>query len=64
MTQNMVEGNDVLLTGFGAFDVRRTPQRTARNLRTMETVAIPERYRIVFCPSRQLLDSLNAEDEA
>ncbi len=59
ITEHLADGDGISISGFGALTVRLTPERTARNPRTMEKVVIPECNRIVFRPSPKLLEKVN-----
>ena len=52
-------GEDVRVTGFASFNVRKRKARIARNPRTGETVNIPQRKALTFKASKQLLLSTN-----
>jgi len=43
---------------IGTFEVKTRPARTARNPKTGEPVAVPEKYVVKFKPSKPLTDSV------
>lgn len=55
----LVEGGKVSLAGFGNFEVRHRPARTARNPQTGEAVAVAARKAPAFKPSKTLKDAVN-----
>lgn len=50
----LAEHENIEIRGFGTFKVRRRKSRVARNPRTGERVAVPERVVPVFKPSKDL----------
>jgi integration host factor subunit alpha len=51
---SLVQGQDVKLSGFGNFNVRRKAPRPGRNPRTGETIPIKARQVVTFHPSLKL----------
>jgi nucleoid DNA-binding protein len=49
------KGDDVVIQKFGAFRIRTAKARTARNPRTGEKLNVPERKKVVFKASKDLL---------
>ena len=47
----LAEGEDVRLSGFGAFRVVQRAERQARNPKTGEAATVPERTTVVLRPS-------------
>ena len=45
---------DVSISGFGTFRVKRTKARTGRNPKTGETIQIPAKKKITFRASKEL----------
>lgn len=45
---------DVAISGFGTFKVKRTKARTGRNPKTGETIQIPAKKKIAFRASKEL----------
>ena len=58
MTQELVKGNRVQLSGFGIFEVRDREARTGRNPITGETVQIPATKVPAFKASKNLKDRI------
>ncbi len=53
------EGEKVVLSGFGTFEVRTRAARTGRNPRTGEDITIPEQKTPAFKAGKMLKDSVN-----
>ena len=58
ITNQLVEGQDVKISGFGNFEVRTKVARPGRNPRTGETVTIPSRRVVTFRTSGALKEKL------
>lgn len=54
MTERLVDGHDVRISGFGNFQVRTKAPRPGRNPRTGDPVAIQERRVVTFHASQKL----------
>lgn len=54
VSDNLAEGENIEIRGFGSFKVVNRRERTARNPRTGEKVQIPSRLVPAFKPSRCL----------
>lgn len=52
MTQSLLSGEDVKLTGFGAFKIRNRAARMGRNPHTHEPLLIKGHKVVVFLPIR------------
>lgn len=52
ITSCLVQGEDVMLTGFGRFEVRLKGERVGRNPKTGEPATITSRRSIVFRASK------------
>ena len=52
MTQTVLEGKTVKLTGFGTFEVRKRADRVGRNPKTNEPLLIKSHRVVVFRPTR------------
>ena len=61
MTERLVDGHDVRITGFGNFQVRTKAPRPGRNPRTGETVAIGERRVVTFHASQKLKAQIQSQ---
>lgn len=59
VSRKIYEKEKIQFSGFGKFEVRRSPERKGRNLYSGEPLLIPERHKVFFKPSKQLLDNLN-----
>lgn len=59
VTEALVEGDKVSLVGFGTFEVRNRPARTARNPRTGEEIKVKASKAPVFKAGKGLKDSVN-----
>lgn len=57
--ENLKAGEKVQVTGFGTFEVRKRPERTAKNPRTGETVKVEASVSPAFKASKALKDSIN-----
>lgn len=64
ITDTLTKGENVKLSSFGSFIVRRKNQRIGRNPRTGIEVAISPRRVVVFKPSAILKQEINARDRA
>jgi integration host factor subunit alpha len=58
---SLVQGNDVKLSGFGNFNVRRKAPRPGRNPRTGESIPIKARQVVTFHPSLKLKAMVQGE---
>jgi integration host factor subunit alpha len=61
IASTLSRGEDVKLSCFGSFRVRRTPQRPGRNPKTLAPVTIPARKVVVFRPSNVLKGRLSSK---
>lgn len=62
ITDSLLQGTDVKLSGFGNFQIRKKAARPGRNPRTGEVIPIEERHVVTFHPSVKLKDSLQMSD--
>ena len=60
----LVKGDKVQLIGFGTFDVKKRPARTARNPRTGEEIKIKATKAPVFKAGKALKDKVNTKKKA
>ncbi len=58
LTERLVSGDDVKITGFGNFQIRSKSSRPGRNPRTGEPVAIEARRVVTFHASPKLKDQV------
>ena len=56
----LVEGQDVKISGFGNFEIRSKAGRPGRNPRTGEPVPIPPKRVVTFKASAMLKDQINS----
>lgn len=59
ITDALVEGDKVSLTGFGTFEVRERAERQGHNPQTGEPMTIPARLAPVFKAGKPLKDAVN-----
>jgi len=59
ITQSLVKGEKVQLSGFGIFEVKDREARVGRNPRTKETIEIPATRTPVFKASKALKDTVS-----
>lgn len=55
----LLYGNTVRISGFGRFEVVHRRARRGRNPSTGQRIEIAPRRRLIFRPSRRLIDALN-----
>lgn len=60
ITDSLVEGTDVKISGFGNFQIRTKAPRPGRNPRTGEPVAIEARRVVTFHASPKLKEQVQA----
>lgn len=58
---NMADGNNVYLRGFGSFVVKTRKAKTARNISKNTSIKIPAHTVPTFKPSRVFLDQVKKE---
>ena len=58
ITDGLIQGNDVKISGFGNFQIRTKAPRPGRNPRTGEPVAIGARRVVTFHASPKLKDQV------
>ena len=59
ITAALAEGDEVRLVGFGTFEVKERPARTARNPRTGEEIQIEASKAPAFKVGKALKDAVN-----
>ncbi|MDX2470701.1 MAG: integration host factor subunit alpha [SAR324 cluster bacterium] len=59
MKDTLEEGEEVMISGFGQFKVRRKNPRMGRNPKTKESYEISERTVVTFYPSKVFRKELN-----
>ena len=60
ITEQLVAGTDVKISGFGNFQIRTKAPRPGRNPRTGEPVPIPPKRVVTFKASAMLKEQINA----
>ena len=61
MKETMADGEDLLISGFGKFQVRQKNARLGRNPQTKENLMLRARKVLVFKTSRVLRERVNGE---
>ncbi|MDO4837764.1 MAG: HU family DNA-binding protein [Clostridia bacterium] len=59
VTETLAKGEKVQVVGFGSFEVKERPARTARNPRTGEEIKIEASKAPVFKAGKALKDTVN-----
>lgn len=59
VTESLTKGEKVQIVGFGSFEVKERPARTARNPRTGEEIKIEASKAPAFKPGKALKDTVN-----
>ena len=59
VTESLANGDKIQIVGFGSFEVKARPARTARNPRTGEEIKIEASKAAVFKAGKALKDSVN-----
>ncbi len=59
MIETMMNGEKVLISGFGTFKVNERKARKGVSPKTKEAILIPESRTIIFKPSNKLKDAMN-----
>jgi integration host factor subunit alpha len=61
VAENLVEGSDVKISGFGNFQIRTKASRPGRNPRTGESIPIEARRVVTFHASHKLKEQIQEE---
>ena len=61
MKETLESGEEIKVSGFGKFEVRKKGERIGRNPRTGDEILIPERKVLRFKVSQVLKDELNGK---
>ena len=64
ISDSLVEGADVKISGFGNFQIRTKAPRPGRNPRTGEAIPIRARRVVTFHASHKLKEQIQGEGEA
>lgn len=59
MKETLLEGEKVLISGFGTFKVNNRKERKGVSPKSKETIIIPASRTISFKPSNKLKDAMN-----
>jgi integration host factor subunit beta len=59
LSGTLATGNRIEIRGFGSFELRRHPPRTARNPKTGEPVQLGNHCRVRFKPGLELKEMVN-----
>ena len=57
----LIDGSDLLLSGFGKFNIKDKKERRGRNPQTGETLILDSRRVVTFSPSGILRNRVNGE---
>lgn len=57
--ENILDGDNVKISGFGNFEMKKRAKRTGRNPKTGKETEIPPRNVLVFKASKLFKDELN-----
>jgi len=63
ISKQLVEGQDVKISGFGNFQIRTKAPRPGRNPRTGETIPIKARRVVTFHASQKLKDAVEIQTD-
>ncbi|OQB72407.1 MAG: Integration host factor subunit alpha [candidate division TA06 bacterium ADurb.Bin131] len=63
MRTSLLEKQRIELRNFGVFKVKKVRPKKGRNLKTGETVPVPERWKVTFKPSKVFLKLNSPESE-
>ena len=61
VSDSLVDGDDVKVSGFGNFQIRTKAPRPGRNPRTGETIPIQSRRVVTFHASQKLKDQIQTQ---
>ncbi len=56
--EELQDGHEVRLVGFGSFKVRRSAPRKGVNPRNRETIEVPAKDRVRFSPGKELSEAV------
>lgn len=59
ITQKVIEGDKVLISGFGTFKVNHRKERKGISPKTQKEMVIPASKTVTFKPSNRLKDAMN-----
>lgn len=58
---NLLQGNEIYLRGFGSFLIKTRKERTGRNIIQNTTIYIPEHKAVVFKPAIAFTKAMKGE---
>lgn len=61
MTETLVAGHDLKISGFGNFTLKDKPSRQGKNPQSGEKITIPARRALAFKPGKALKDNINGQ---
>ncbi|MGY8904524.1 MAG: integration host factor subunit alpha [Burkholderiales bacterium] len=64
MSESLIDGADVKISGFGSFQIRTKAPRPGRNPRTGEAIPIEARKVVTFHASQKLKESIQGSNGA
>lgn len=64
ITEQLAQGNEVVLTGFGKFEVKARLAREGINPATKERMSIPASKTVKFSPKKALKSAVNSSQES
>ena len=59
--ENLAEGNEVFLRGFGSFIIKTRARKTARNISQDKSIIIPEHNIPAFKPAKVFVSQVSGE---
>ncbi len=62
IVSSLTDGNDVLISKFGKFRIKKTKEKNGRNPKTGEIINVSEGYKILFKVSEILKEYLNTQN--
>ena len=63
LKEEMAEGNNIYLRGFGSFINKKRAGKIGRNITKQKQIIIPERYVPVFKPSKLFLNLIKESEK-
>ncbi|HPP66715.1 MAG TPA: HU family DNA-binding protein [bacterium] len=61
--QSLLNKQRIELRNFGVFKVKQVKAKKGRNLKTGEVIAVPQRWKVIFKPSKFFLKLNSKESE-
>src|SRR5665811_687916 len=60
MADALAQGERIEIRGFGSFDLRHRPARTACNPKSGESLSLPAKVKVHFKPGKEMRDRVDA----